>query len=1675
MFAFTWMAGKQDTTVNSRRELFCFRIQEENNHVIGDLIPKPGETLKFGQLYIYDPPNEIWVNPFHPFTTSSELLEESDNPDTTYDTLKLLWIFVRDKMSRDVITVGSKIRIPLLYRGEYSQWCERFMNYLEEKTDGEAMINSIQNGDQPLPVVAQVSLAGNAQNAPLTLKDLNNKTAKDLWDALEGQMRGSEYGEQDRKATILYEYETFKAIKGEQLLDTYLYYLQVINDLKKCGYKKDNCELNYKFLNNLQPEWKQYGTLVRQTKNLMDINIDALYNILKQNQVDVNDDLGYKKKAVMVTSDPLALVAEKRNELKKITALLAKAFSRRKFYSKPTNNNLRTSSTSQSANKKQEFVKTDDKKEDKKADEKKRDMSKVKCYNCKKEGHFSKDCKKAKVKDYNYYKTKMLLAKKDSDEQVLLAEDQAWVLSESDESSSSAEETITEVAYYTSESESESEFETSKYYDNSTNYGLFVNNDDDQEILHDAIKSASLENPSYFEKAKDLRPSLYDEKVIGLGYTLMFLIHSDEALEIEKFKRARENKIEFAYDYGNLNASYVNEKIIFLDDYFQEIINPDFEKIDSPFQQESSFKLYVLTVILEKIIIDLEDEVVSLLEKEKANLKTIKSLKSKGFESSENAISKSESQSENDCQVVEKECDQVENSKVIAPGMFKLSVSQNLDTFSSVRRPKNRCVIWKKKWSSNTSNVDLSSVSVSKLNKNVKRYSRKDLLSCNNSHIGETSSAYVCNDAMNVSCNSRMCDLFDENNLFIFDDESVRISPVSKMPFRKKPRDSMNAYSKSNSNKSLPRTVHRWLPKMQPLAESIVQICLWIIDSGCSKHMTGNRALLTNFMEKFFGTVRFGNNDFVVIAGYGDVVIGSMTINKSTCFVRNKDGVDFLTGDRSSNLYTIVLNEVASNSLICILAKASSSQSWLWHQRLSHLNFTTINNLVKNNLVHGLPKMKFKKDHLCFACEQGTIHWKHHKSKTAFASNKPLYLLHMDLCGPMRVESINGKRYVLVVVDDYSQYTWVFFLHSKDEASEETFAKFFDEVGITQQFSAARTPQQNGVVERRNRTLVEVARTMLTFANLPLFLWAEAIATACFTKNRLIIHKRFDKTPYKLMKKRKPNIKFFHVFGCRCYLLNDYEDVRKLKAKRDIGVFVDIQKSLLLLEFTTNELEKVYVGQPLGFVSKQYPDHVYALDKALYGLKQAPRAWYDVLSQFLLDSGFQKVSTPMVERAKLKLDLIGKLVNHTNYRSMIGSLMYVTSSRPDIMFATCMCARYQMRTQLTDYGFFYEKVLIYCDSKRAIAISCNPVHHTRTKHIDTYSCALCGNDHHYDFDCLPRFSLQDLNLKLNSNEPLKELFKDMKSLFELYRQQEQAAKLSTHTHEPSRRFNPISYNDDDDYDYKKSTIPLNEINSQIPPSIVITTSPLVLPIEDPEDSLIMGNEDLNTIPKKESDEFIKSSVEDLVPIPSESEDTSGSDSECILPSCDDDEINVLDCEDGYYDSEGDIFYLESLLNDDLVHHDPSIPAMSVTSILEGFTNEPPLEEKDDLFDLESKNDDWKKILYDVPIDDLINEDKIFDPGIHDQIFSPTYVSLPFEDCHYLFFTYVVRIFLPHFTYLVVSPFLISSESEDTIFDPGISVFHFSHRIAPDLEACRARGFVHHPLELQSLAYGNPIS
>nr|GEW80773.1 copia protein [Tanacetum cinerariifolium] len=409
---------------------------------------------------------------------------------------------------------------------------------------------------------------------------------------------------------------------------------------------------------------------------------------------------------------------------------------------------------------------------------------------------------------------------------------------------------------------------------------------------------------------------------------------------------------------------------------------------------------------------------------------------------------------------------------------------------------------------------------------------------------------------------------------------------------------------------------------------------------GMFKAYDGNHALLANFMEKFLRTVRFGNNDFAVIVGYGDVVIGSMTIKK----------------------------------VYYVEAKASSSQSWLWHQRLSHLNFTTINNLVRNNLVRGLPKMKFEKDHLCSACEQ--------VSQVTKTSKKDL---------------------------------------------EELFHNFYDDY-----FDAStikKSPTMNVEISLNEGEVFHesISNDMISNVN-------EASTSYNVFNNRLEdayfdesttfhdnsdVHTFYQPYPHETKwTKDHPLHKIIALGYCQQEGI-DYDEtfapVARIQAIRlfftyaahkDFTFFqMDVKTSFLngILK------EKAYVAQPPGFFNKQYPDHVYALNKALYGLKQAPRKSYDVLLKLLIDSGFQKEADHVgchLDRKSTSgsVQFLGdKLVcwssKNQNYVSIsIAESEYVAVSG-------CCAQVLWMRTQLIDYGFFYDKVPIYCDSKSAIAIS----------------------------------------------------------------------------------------------------------------------------------------------------------------------------------------------------------------------------------------------------------------------------------------------------------------------------------------------------------------------------------
>ncbi|GJW26403.1 integrase, catalytic region, zinc finger, CCHC-type containing protein [Tanacetum coccineum] len=262
------------------------------------------------------------------------------------------------------------------------------------------------------------------------------------------------------------------------------------------------------------------------------------------------------------------------------------------------------------------------------------------------------------------------------------------------------------------------------------------------------------------------------------------------------------------------------------------------------------------------------------------------------------------------------------------------------------------------------------------------------------------------------------------------------------------------------------------LPKKKqvPKGSLVVQIVLWYLDSGCSRHMTGDRARLINFVEKFIGTVRFGNDEYAAIVGYGDYKLGQfcdggleVAFRQHSCHIRNYDMVDLLNGSRTTNLYSISLNDMMSASPLGKSKKAS------------------------------------------------------HPLKTTNTNTEVLHTLHMDLCGPMRSESINKKKYVLVIVDDYTRFGWIW-----TEFINKTLDEWFESVGISHETSVPRSPQQNGVVDRRTELLMEDTRLL---------------ALLCESSTG-----------------KKPNLQYFRVFGSLCYPTNDYDDVGKLKAKADIGL-----------------------------------------------------------------------------------------------------------------------------------------------------------------------------------------------------------------------------------------------------------------------------------------------------------------------------------------------------------------------------------------------------------------------------------------------------------------------------------------------------------------------------------------
>ena len=393
----------------------------------------------------------------------------------------------------------------------------------------------------------------------------------------------------------------------------------------------------------------------------------------------------------------------------------------------------------------------------------------------------------------------------------------------------------------------------------------------------------------------------------------------------------------------------------------------------------------------------------------------------------------------------------------------------------------------------------------------------------------------------------------------------------------------------------------------------------WYVDSGCSRHMTGDRKWFSSMDETYpSGSVVFGDGAKTKIIGKGTVstpglpclknvllVRGlevsllsvsqivdehdSVTFDKSRCLILDGKGRSIMRGDRTRDQCYCISAHEKFTPQICFRSQVAEDLLDLWHRRMCHLNHQDIVKLSAKSGVRGLPKLTGKSPGMCGDCKMGKLTRTSHPSLSAKPTSKVLQLVHLDLVGPIDTESVGGRKYVLVIVDDFSRFTWVKFLASKDETFEKyfsfakqvtneksherlhivrirsdhgtefenaNFADYCDEYGVHHEFSAPITPQHNGIVERKNRALVEMGRVMLNSAELAHSFWAEAVNNACYTLNRVIFRPGTFKTPYELWKGRIPNISHLKVFGSPCYIYKDREYLTKFDAKCDKGIFL---------------------------------------------------------------------------------------------------------------------------------------------------------------------------------------------------------------------------------------------------------------------------------------------------------------------------------------------------------------------------------------------------------------------------------------------------------------------------------------------------------------------------------------
>nr|GEW05871.1 hypothetical protein [Tanacetum cinerariifolium] len=1172
----------------------------------------------------------------------------------------------------------------MLNKDNYAPWSSRIIRYARSRPNGKMIVDSIENGpyvrrmiatpgEPDLPVFVPVLESFHEQtDEELTENDIkrmdaNDKaiqiillglpedvyvaldsyeTTKEIWERVRQMMKGSDIGEQEKKAKLFNECEKFTSTDGESIESYYHRFIQLMNDLKRNKHFPENTATNLKFLNNLQPEWKRHVTIVRQTKNLHEANFTQIYDFLKMNQDEDRQIQNVRGNG--------------RNQFGQYAGQVAQ---NQQGYNAWQNGITNQNGTGNVVAARAEGT---------------GNGNQARCYNCRGLGHIARNCTaKPRRMDVAYLQTHLLIAQKEEARIQLQAEEFDFMAAASDlDKIEEVNANCILLANLQHASTYGTQLDKAPVYDT---YGSAENDNHVTSIAPSMVQSGGIVETSFApnEETRTHQETVYGNLVdqvvqvnmvncnmratnVELKYKLARYKIQEQRIEISQEKY---DKLEKCYQKSVYQEQCLTRKINALHRSSAKQITTLNDEISNLNKQLSKEKSYISSLMEEKKRLrhDFKTQKDKFLDKEVDLEAKIKDL--------ENILLKRD-QMVQTMHMLNPKPDLFyhlnlkmalgyPNPSYLKKAQLKQQSLYNELELCITRKEKEYAVLWNN-WYTKCEECKYDKISYDKayndMQQKVKRFQAqlRDL----KGKSSDTPSALNTLDPLNQKLESKIVELefqvvnYERTSVTLYVDKPklsivtphskklhasilshsvpqprefnvvkhrnvitpamFKINPSQTSRVDLEPNKQSSASIRTNPITNFQRHVtfkenvssdtvnasfyrrHRtqvWKPKQVGFKERLActpkprlpRFSQWSPtgrsfdlkgklvasketncpndDKACTSNPQEpmrkwfkNSTVFLGRLSKFVcGTVCFGNDHVAAILGYGDLKWENITITRvyfveglghnlffvgkfcdadlevafrrNTCFIRDLDGVDLLKGNRSTNLYTINLYDMASASPICLMARKSKRAS--------------------------------------------------HPHKPVPNSKQQLYLLHMDLCGPMRVASINGKRYVLKIYVRLQAPVIIIRTDNGTEFKNHVLKECFDSVGITHENSTTKTPQQNGVVERRNRTLVEAAKTMLIFSHAPLFLWAEAIATACYTQNRSIIHRRFNKTPYELIQGRKMDISYLHVFGALCYSKNDREDIGKLGAKGDIGFFIGYSANSVAYKVYNRRTKKI--------------------------------------------------------------------------------------------------------------------------------------------------------------------------------------------------------------------------------------------------------------------------------------------------------------------------------------------------------------------------------------------------------------------------------------------------------------------------------------------------------------------